>query len=479
MKNQIMLITYPNSLGQNLKELNDVLTHYLRAQIGGVHILPFYPSSADRGFAPMTYQEVDSAYGTFEDIRQIAASFDVMADFMINHISKSSIYFQDFLENKEKSPYDDLFIKISEFFGKNGPSETEIGRIYKRKPKAPFQEITFTDGSKDQVWTTFDDEQIDIDIRKEATRAFVKENLTFLCKQGVKCIRADAFAYVTKKRGTSCFFVEPETWEVLEFCKTILEPYGVALLPEIHEHYSIQQKIESAGYYAYDFALPMLVLHALYSGEKRRLVHWLNIAPRNQFTTLDTHDGIGVVDVADLLTQEEIEFTQDALFAKGANVKRIYNTTTYHNLDIYQINCTYYSALGDRDDAYLAARAIQFFAPGIPQVYYVGLLAGKNDIQRLEETKNGREINRHNYTLIEIEEEVRRPVVKKLFSLMAFRNRCKAFDGVLTVEEDGPAHLIKMIWENGTEAARLTVDLNTYAIEIEADSGEGWKTIEL
>lgn len=123
-----------------------------------------------------------------------------------------------------------------------------------------------------------------------------------------------------------------------------------------------------------------MVLHALYSGNGKKLGAWLQKSPMKQFTTLDTHDGIGIVDVKDLLDDHEIEYVKEKMYAKGANVKRIYNTAAYNNLDIYQINTTYYSALGNRDDAYLLARAIQFFAPGIPQVYYVGLLAGENDL---------------------------------------------------------------------------------------------------
>ena len=148
----------------------------------------------------------------------------------------------------------------------------------------------------------------------------------------------------------------------------------MTLLPEIHEHYSIQLKIAQHGYYVYDFALPMLLLNALYYGQGDYLKHWLSICPRNQFTTLDTHDGIGVVDVKDLLPDEEIERTKEDIYKFGANVKRIYSSAAYNNLDIYQVNCTYYSALGEDDNAYLIARAVQFFAPGIPQVYYVGML---------------------------------------------------------------------------------------------------------
>lgn len=469
MKNEIMLITYADSLGKNLSELGSILNQYLQDVVGSVHILPFYPSSADRGFAPMTYEEVDPEFGSWNDVKKIALNHDVMVDFMINHISRSSIYFQDFVEHKDASPYADLFIRYKKFWPNGEPSEVDVDRIYKRKPRAPYIDVTFADGTSEQIWCTFDEEQIDLNMYSPVTRQFVKEQLIHLAKQGASFIRLDAFAYATKKVGTNCFFVEPDTWDMLSELKMILEPYHVELLPEIHEHYSIQLKLAEHGYYVYDFALPMLVLHALYSGRGERLAAWLAIAPKKQFTTLDTHDGIGVVDVADLMTQEEIDQTKDYLFDRGANVKRIYNTLAYNNLDIYQVNCTYYSALGNNDNAYLLARAIQFFAPGIPQVYYVGLLAGENDIDLLEKTKLGRNINRHYYSMQEVAQEMERPVVKQLFKLMKFRNAFHAFDGDIevTVSDEGAILVIRRTSAAGDKIAILTADLRVYHFAIE------------
>ncbi|WP_376740914.1 sucrose phosphorylase, partial [Clostridium neonatale] len=297
---------------------------------------------------------------------------------------------------------------------------------------------------------------MDIDCESETGKKFINENLKFLAGNGASLIRLDAFAYATKKAGTSCFFIEPGVWNLLGQCDEVLKDYGALLLPEIHEHYSMQLKIAEKGYFVYDFALPMLLIHALYYGEGKYLKNWLEICPRKQFTTLDTHDGIGVVDVKDLLPDEEINKTKEDIFKFGANVKKIYNTSAYNNLDIYQINCTYYSALGDNDNAYLLARAIQFFAPGIPQVYYVGMLAGKNDLELLEETKVGRNINRYYYTKEEVEMEIKRPVVHKLLELMRFRNNHPAFnlDGSFKVELENSNEL-KIIREYKEDYAIL------------------------
>lgn len=457
LENKCMLITYSDSLGSNLKELESILDTYFKKAIGGVHILPFFPSSGDRGFAPMDYHKVDPAFGDWDDVERLSESYYLMFDYMINHISAQSEYYKDFREKKDASAYKDLFIRYKDFWENGEPTKEQVDAIYKRKPRAPYIEAHFADGTTEKVWCTFDEEQIDINCKSETAKQFIRDNLTTLCKHGAALIRLDAFAYATKKAGSSCFFVEPDVWDFLKECESVIEPYGVELLPEIHEHYTMQKKIAEQDYYVYDFALPMLLIHALYYGKTQYLKHWLSICPRKQFTTLDTHDGIGVVDVKDLLPEEEIERTKEDIFKYGANVKKIYNTAAYNNLDIYQINCSYYSALGDDDAAYLLARAVQFFAPGIPQVYYVGLLAGKNDLKLLEETKVGRNINRHYYSTGEIAEEVRRLVVKELIRLMEFRNTHPAFSGEFCMENCGEQEL-RIVRSNGEERVELTAD---------------------
>ncbi|MDF2888859.1 MAG: sucrose phosphorylase [Lacrimispora sp.] len=467
LNNKIMLITYADSLGKNLKELDTVLHTYLHNEVGGVHILPFFPSSADRGFAPLCYDQVDAEFGTFEDIKRISKDYYLMFDFMVNHISRNSDYFKDFEGKKDLSAYRDMFIRYKDFWDQGEPTEEEVDLIYKRKPRAPYSEVQFKNGDVEKVWCTFCEEQIDLDVRTETTKEFIRKSLTGMCENGASIIRLDAFAYAVKKKNTNCFFVEPDIWELLHEIQDVVSSKGVDILPEIHEHYTIQMKIAKQGFWIYDFALPVLVLNALYSGNGIYLKRWLEMCPKKQFTTLDTHDGIGIVDARDLMPDEAIEETKEKMYTKGANVKKIYNTAAYNNLDIYQVNTTYYSALGDRDDAYLLARAIQFFAPGIPQVYYVGLLAGTNDIELMEKTKNGRDINRHYYSLDEIEKEVNRPVVKQLFELMRFRNTHPAFalEGNMEVKLK-KEHELTIIRTWGTYYAALTADLKTFKFDI-------------
>lgn len=467
LQNKIMLITYADSMGKNLKELHEVLNKYYKDAIGGVHILPFFPSSADRGFAPMCYDKVDETFGDFSDIEEIGREYYLMFDFMVNHISAQSEYFQDFLKNKENSLYKDMFIRYKEFWKNGEPTQEQIDKIYKRKPRAPYIEAEFVDGSKEKIWCTFCTEQIDLDVTKEKTREFIKNTLKEMCCHGASVIRLDAFAYALKKADTSCFFIEPDIWKLLYDIENIVKEEGAEILPEIHEHYTIPMKIADKGFWIYDFALPVLTLHALYNHTGKYLKNWMKMCPMKQFTTLDTHDGIGIVDVKDLLPDEEIEIVKEQLYKQGANVKKIYSSEAYNNLDIYQVNTTYYSALGNNDDAYLLARAIQFFAPGIPQVYYVGMLAGSNDIELMERTKNGRDINRHYYSKDEIEDEQDRTVVQKLKELMILRNTHPAFslDGTIEIQTNGDRLIITRKY--GSDSITLKSDLTTYRFEIE------------
>ena len=470
IKNEAMLITYSDSLGKNMKDLKFVLETYFKESIGGVHLLPFFPSTGDRGFAPSDYTTVDPDLGSWEDVDALGEKYYLMFDFMINHISRESKFFQDFKKNHENSPYKDMFIRVHEFFPLGRPTQEDIDLIYKRKDKAPFQTVHFEDGTTEEVWNTFGEEQIDLDVNKAIVKEFIRETIKDMASHGCSLIRLDAFAYAVKKLDTNDFFVEPEIWDLLDEVRAEAEKYQVELLPEIHEHYSIQMKIANHDYFVYDFALPMVVLYSLYSGKSNRLANWLKMSPMKQFTTLDTHDGIGVVDARDLLTDEELDYTSEQLYKVGANVKRVYSSEKYNNLDIYQINSTYYSALGNDDASYLLSRILQCFAPGIPQIYYVGLLAGENDIELLEATKEGRNINRHYYTLEEIEKEVERPVVKQLLSLLHFRNTSKAFDLEGEIEISTPDEsTIEIVRTSADQQskARLVANLETKEYTIE------------
>jgi len=185
-----------------------------------------------------------------------------------------------------------------------------------------------------------------------------------------------------------------------------------------------------------------------------------------QITTLDTHDGIGVTDVDGLMPESEIQNTLATIQANGGNKLYRASGTNANNLDIYQINTTYYSALGEDDESYITARAVQFMLPGIPQVYYVGLLAGRNDYERFERTNHGRDINRHGYTLGEIQEEMKRPVVQRLLNLMRLRNTHPAFNGEFKVLPS-EVEFLHVRWDIDDLYVDANIDLKNHIVNIE------------
>ncbi len=467
VKNQVQLITYPDSLGGDLRTLYEFLQR-LDVFEGGVHILPPFPSSGDRGFAPLTYLEIEPEFGTWEDIKRIGEHWDVLLDLMVNHISRHSPYFQDFLKRGRRSEYADMFITLDKVWPDGDPPQEDVAQIFLRRPEHPFSDVTIEEtGQVERIWTSFGktavSEQIDLDVRSDAARNLLADFLTHLSRQNVKIVRLDAVGYVIKKPGTNCFFVEPEIYEFMEWITGVADSLGLALLPEVHAHYSIQFRLAEHGYWVYDFVLPALILYTLLKGSSRKLCDYLRVCPRKQFTMLDCHDGIPIMpDLDDILEIKESRKIVDICVQRGAYLSHILSPAhkAPDGFDVHQIKCTYYSALDGDDDAYMAARALQFFAPGVPQVYYVGLLAGENDYESVRQTGEGRAINRHNYSVEEIDQALQKPVVQRLLKLIRFRNEHPAFDGDFEVVDSGERK-VRLAWRKGDSVCSLAVDLNS------------------
>lgn len=468
VKNQVQLITYPDSLGGNLKTLNDVLLKYFSEIFkGGVHILPPFPSSGDRGFAPLTYLDIEPQFGTWDDIRAIGENFDVLVDLMVNHISRQSSYFQDFLKKGRKSEYADLFITLDKLWEDGKPVQQDIDKMFLRRP-LPYSTFTIEEtGEEEKVWTTFGktdpSEQIDLDIKSDKVKKLLTEFFMNFSKQNVKIVRLDAVGYVIKKLGTSCFFVEPEIYEFLDWIMDLANSLGIELLPEVHSHYTIQYKLAEHGCWIYDFILPYTILDTLINKSSEKLCDYLKVRPKKQFTMLDCHDGVPVKpDMDDLIDTKEARKLVDVCLERGSNLSLILSDEhkAADGFDVHQIRCSYYSVLNCDDDAYLAARAIQFFAPGIPQVYYVGLLAGENDIKNVKKTGEGREINRHNFTLDEIEQSLEKEVVQRLLKLIRFRNEYPAFNGEFRVLDSAKDEIL-LSWKMEDKYCKLFIDLKT------------------
>lgn len=484
MRNCVHLITYANRFGgDRLEDLQRLLEGPLKGIFGGVHILPFfYPiDGADAGFDPIDHSTVDPAVGTWRNITALSSTHEITADLIVNHISSQSRQFQDFLKHGDQSPYTGMFLTFGSVFP-NGATEDDLLRIYRPRPGLPFTTVTLSNGQKAILWTTFTSEQIDLNVHHPQGSAYWKAILQTFQEHGIRTIRLDAVGYAIKQPGTSCFMI-PETFEFIEELTQYARSLGLEVLVEIHAHYRKQIEIARRVDRVYDFALPPLVLHAIYRGTSRYLKQWLEVSPRNAVTVLDTHDGIGVIDVGPevvdgvhvdgILPESEIRELVDTIHRRSRGESLKATGMSARNLDLYQINCTFYDALGRRGRDYLLARALQFFAPGIPQVYYVGMMAAHNDVSLLEQTGEGRDINRHVFSEEEMLRQLQLPVVKGLCRLIRFRNAHPAFHGQFHILDSPTDSTLRLRWSAGLEWAELDVDFQARTFQVTYSEADG------
>jgi len=465
VRNGVQLITYVDRLGGgDLAALTDLLTGPLDGVFTGVHLLPFYRpfDGADAGFDPIDHTVVDPRLGDWADVSRLAKTHDVTADLIVNHISAESPQFLDYLRHGDASPHQGMFLTYDDVFPA-GATEADLTGIYRPRPGLPFTTVTLADGWRRILWATFTSHQIDLDTADPAARAYLTAVLDHHAEAGVRQVRLDAVGYSVKTAGTSCFMTADTRRFMAELGAEISER-GMESVLEIHSHFSEQIEVATDLDRVYDFALPPLVLHGLYTGDAGVLRRWLEMSPRNAVTVLDTHDGIGVIDVgpagdrAGLLTAAQIDDLVEGIHVATGGESRRSTAEAASNLDIYQVNSTYFSAVGRDENRYLLARLIQFLSPGIPQVYYAGLLCLPNDMELLARTGVGRDINRPYLDHRQIEEALARPVVQRLLDLIRFRNTHPAFGGGFRVG-GGDAGTLDLIWESDAATVRCHVDL--------------------
>jgi sucrose phosphorylase len=480
MKNQAQLIAYVHRLpGGRFRDLAALLAGPLDGAFGGAHVLPFFHpiDGADAGFDPIDHTQVDTRLGTWDDVAALAARTEVMADVIVNHVSRQSPQFLDWDQRGAESPHAGMFLTWARVFP-DGARESDLLALHTLRPSLPFTTHRTARGDRTLLWTTFTSDQIDIDVEHPTGRRYLADVLRRLHAAGIAAIRLDAIGHAVKKAGTSCFMI-PETFAFIATDTTQARALGIEVLVEVHGHYQNQIEVARHVDWVYDFALAPLVLHTIYTRHASHLKHWLGIRPRNSVTVLDTHDGIGVANVdaahrdrhaPGLLPPADIQALVETLHERSRGGSRLASGAAASNVDASQINCTFYDALGGRDAEYLIARAIQCFAPGIPQIYYVGLLAGGNDVDLLRRTGVGRDINRHCYTAAELQQHMARPIVQSLLDLLRLRNAHPAFGGTFRLLPSPDDHIV-CDWASDGGWARLDVDLSRMCALVTASHG--------
>jgi sucrose phosphorylase len=469
MKNQVQLIAYVDRFGgSTIRALQDLLNSNFPNLFGAVHLLPFYTpiDGADAGFDPIDHLAIDPRLGTWKDLNEIATEFDVLADVIVNHLSAQSAPGRAFIDSNGTSPDAGLLLSFATVFP-GGATEADFSAISRQLDSLPFTRFALKNGKSRWLWTSFTSSQIDIDVEHPAGQRYLQQILLKLAENRVKIIRLDAVGYAIKKAGTRCFMI-PETFEFIESLTAQARALGLEVLVEVHSHFLEQIAIAKKVDWVYDFALPPLVLHAFAFQHARALKRWIAIRPHNAITVLDTHDGIGVQDMGPssglsddgLVPKQELDAVVDYIHRNSKDQSRAASGISASNVDLYQINCTFFDALARNANHYLLARALQFFLPGVPQVYYVGLLAGENDMALLAQSGVGRDINRQRFDEAQVTAALQKPVVQQLIELIRLRNQHPAFSGEFAMNDSSDTRLV-LRWTHLQDWAELKIDFES------------------
>ncbi|MBN1548249.1 MAG: sugar phosphorylase [Syntrophaceae bacterium] len=413
----IILMTYGDSIIDPeqvpLQTLYRFMNTYLREQFSGVHILPFFPSSSDDGFSVINFQRVDPRLGGWDDVVRISENFDLMTDLVLNHVSRQSLWFQDFIQNEGRRK--DYFIKLD-------PAQ-DVSMVTRPRTHKLAVPVETRRGTK-HVWATFSDDQIDLNYANPDVLLEMIEVLLFYVRKGARFIRLDAVGFLWKRIGTTCIH-QPETHQIIKLFHDVLKVVApqVVLISETN----VPEK-ENLSYFGdgdeshmvYQFSLPPLLLHTMQKGTSKYLRDWaeqLPIAPPGctylNFST--SHDGIGLRPAEGLLPEEEVADLVETIKEYGGYIGR--KADVSGTISPYEINISLFDALmgfrKDRDQwqipRFFCSQIINLSLKGIPAIYIHSLTATPNDLEKVQKTGVSRAINRHQWDYRRLKDLITNP----------------------------------------------------------------------
>lgn len=420
----MILITYGDIVkgpGKTpLAMLHNFVNSYSHEIVNTLHILPFFPYSSDRGFAVVDFKLVDPELGSWEDIREKKLRYDLMFDAVLNHVSSRSELFSEFLNGNPR--FQDFFIAY------NSPDDLtpdQRRKIFRPRTTDILTRFDTINGPK-WVWTTFSDDQIDLNFRSPEVLMQVIESVLFYIRKGADILRLDAVTYIWAEPGTESVHL-PQTHEVVKLLRDIVDNVGLGVALVTETNVSHEKNISYFGngrdeaHMVYNFALPALVLHTFYREDSRAISKWASsIKPPSEIATffniLDTHDGISLEGVKDILSGEDITFLVKTAKERGAYIS--YKMGENLTEEPYEINTTWWSAVNkdtDREDIklqvkhYMASRSLALVIKGVPGIYVHGFMGTSNDYKRAEYTGVKRDVNRGFICTEKVEKELADP----------------------------------------------------------------------
>ena len=423
-----MLITYGNSIVEEgkpgLETLNEFLTKYVNDAISAVHILPMFPYTSDDGFSVVDYKKINPDLGEWKDVENLSKNYKLMFDAVVNHISKSSDWFQKYL--KQEKPYDEYFITCD--------PNADYSKVTRPRALPLLTKFETAKGEK-YVWTTFSEDQIDLNFKSVDVYLEVLDVLLTYASRGARFIRLDAIGFLWKELGTTCMH-HPKTHEIIKSYRAILDEYmpGTLIITETNvpheENISYFGNGDDEAQLVYQFPLPPLTMFSILTGNAEKLSKWADSLDEPKqgttyFNFLSSHDGIGVRPVEGILNEEEKKVLLDNTLKNGGVIS--YKNNSDGSKSPYELNINYQDALASPDESdeirinkFLAAETILLSMQGLPGIYVHSLIGSRNDYYGKEISGIPRRINREKININYLEKELNNST-----------NRKKIFDEIL------------------------------------------------
>jgi len=438
-----ILITYGDMvqprIGEPVSKLNkqhEFLREYLNDEISSVHMLPFFPSSSDDGFSVVDYRRVDERLGGWDDIKHLSEDFRMMGDLVMNHASRYSDWFKNYLNNKK--PHNEYFIEID--------PETDLFSVTRPRSSHLLTPVHTANGDK-FVWSTFSDDQIDVKFANPDVLFEYLDIFFFYLNKKLSVIRLDAVAFIWKEIGTPCIHLK-ETHEIVKLMRTLIDCFAPESTIITETNVPHKENISYFGdgdetHMVYQFSLPPLLLHAILTENAEHLTNWvrsLNILPENctYFNFTSSHDGIGVRPLEGLVPQDEFDKLVADIRIKGGFVSEKKNEDG--TLSPYELNITYFDAFSEnngtrslQEKRYLCSQIIALSLKGVPGIYFHNLTATRNNLQGVSVTGRYRTINRKKWFYDELVGELSDPdtstnrIFYKMKEIISKRKKHPAF----------------------------------------------------
>ena len=469
----VVLITYADQITRAGEKGLPVFTGFYNRWLGDsfshVHLLPFYPWSSDDGFSVIDYHQVAPENGDWQDVARLKQSARLMFDFVCNHMSSNSAWFARYL--RQEPGFTDFFIAVD--------PTTDLSAVTRPRALPLLTPYTLHDGRVQHLWTTFSEDQIDLNFASPAVLLAMVGVLLHYLQEGADYLRLDAVGFMWKIPGTRCIHLE-QTHRLIQLFRAIADEVapGTTIITETNVPHKDNIAYLGNGYneaqMVYQFSLPPLVLHAIHSGDPRTLCRWaqslsLPSCETTWFNFLASHDGIGLNPLRGILAESEILALVDKLQQEGALVN--WKSNPDGTRSPYEINVTYMDALSGRGCSeerrqarFMLAHALLLAFPGVPAIYIQSILGSRNDYEGVKRLGYNRAINRQKYDENEISTQLdnplslRRKVYSSLTHLIALRRKEAAFhpgsEAIFSVDGESVLKIIRTA-RNGEKITAL------------------------